>query len=399
MIQQDQDARPRRPPGREAELRLAPVPRDFLLHYKRPIRQPLDHWANQVLEQFTAVRASRPDDVRSLATAVNLAALIEVFRGAPESAKQLCQGQLLWIGRLLAKRRRRNLYELALQPWINLGRLYRLESDYTRAHRHFAMIGAYDSSHPVCLGPCSIDAAAWDWIKKENPAFREFVQTVLIFEPLKTFFAAGAHAEALAFVETHRDGVGRGLRDFLDEAEVISLCRLQRYEEAHVTASGLLEPAPMAIQLVYGLHSVVSLALGGEIPKARALCRKIAALVTLLDLSRGENPTLLRFLEHLAGWAEALGDPRIAANLHRNGFSRAISLNDQPSQLGYSEALIRLSEGTERAAWRQLRNKIFDHCLYAHIGQLERSSVQTRSEDTLIFGRLRAAIDQLFADV
>src|SRR5262249_31470723 len=157
----------------------------------------------------------QPQDYQGLAACMNLGALIEVLRGNRPNAQWICDAQLRWVARLAARSASASVLELALQPWVNYGRLLRLEGDYSAALRHFALAPAQRNKEPVALGPCYISREAWDHIVKADLTVPNFLWNVYVLESLKTYFMQMDFTSALMFIADQRHAVSDAAQEFL----------------------------------------------------------------------------------------------------------------------------------------------------------------------------------------
>src|SRR6187549_1724157 len=104
------------------------IPSDFLLIQDRLIRPPLKEWAKRICSGLQEELTRERTDFCRVASLLNLAALVETSHGNLANGKAICEAELSWLTRLAAQGYDRAVISsLALQPWINIGRVFRLE--------------------------------------------------------------------------------------------------------------------------------------------------------------------------------------------------------------------------------------------------------------------------------
>ena len=123
-------------------------------------------------------------------TALNNAALLFVHAGRSEVAEGICQSQLDWLKQLQAVLSETELSVMAVQPWVNLGRLYRRSRDYDRALPYFLALDTTRYGATVRFG-------LWD--VPVSDAFREAAEPIYIYENLRTHLQSGDLGRAIHF--------------------------------------------------------------------------------------------------------------------------------------------------------------------------------------------------------
>jgi len=141
---------------------------DTLLDTGRVIRLPFEEWVPEICAKLESAGS-----IEDTWAALNNAALVFVYARQPELARDICTHQLQWAGQ-------NELPELAIQPWINLGRLCRRAGHYEAALTHFC--GADD----------------------------RFSASAFIYETIRTYIQMGDLDRALSFAV--------GLREPLEPA-------------------------------------------------------------------------------------------------------------------------------------------------------------------------------------
>src|SRR6185503_15112106 len=134
------------------------LPSDSLLERGRVSRPPLRVWVANLLDNLA--EAERKSTAwPSVDGCMNNAALIAVYRGDLRGAEELCQIQLRWVANLMREHGPIAVGELVIQPWINIGRLRRIQRDYQAALRHFTLLVDTMVGESLRAGPITLDAA------------------------------------------------------------------------------------------------------------------------------------------------------------------------------------------------------------------------------------------------
>ena len=167
------------------------IPGDTIVDSGRVLRKPIKEWGCQLLAVIRSCSGKRPeiDTIVRGCTALNNAALLFAHAGRPEVAEGICQSQLDWLGRLRGELSETELSVMAIQPWVNLGRLYRRLCDYDRALPYFH---ALDARHGA-----TVRIGLWD--VPLSDAFREAAEPIYVYENLRTHLQSGDLGRAINF--------------------------------------------------------------------------------------------------------------------------------------------------------------------------------------------------------
>jgi len=168
------------------------IPVDTIVDSGRVLRRPLEDWSHQLLAVIRSCSRKRPEieTIVRGCTALNNAALLFAHAGRPEVAEGICQSQLDWLGRLRGTLSEPDLSVMAIQPWVNLGRLYRRSRDYDRALPYFQTLDTTRFEATVRFG-------VWDVPLSET--FREAAEPIYVYENLRTHLQSGDLDRALHF--------------------------------------------------------------------------------------------------------------------------------------------------------------------------------------------------------
>lgn len=250
--------------------------------------------------------------------ALNNAALVFVYGRQPGTARDICTHQLQWAGQ-------NELPELAVQPWINLGRLCRRAGDYEAALKYFEVGQAVSPASPA-----------------NQPA-----EPILIYETIRTYVQMGDPDRALAFAEGLREPLQPG-SDLLRTELMIQLL-LERH--ALTQLPSLLKKSSWP-QDAFGV-----------MVKHLYACSILFATGQQASCVSG----LERLLPHVQGWIDrsvclesrdirlAIETFRLAqrsgpATLHPPAWSVAFAAVMKSRDVLYATQLFRLSEGVAMAA-------------------------------------------------
>lgn len=183
-----------------------------LLPRARPRCQPLSLRVAEISDLArSASCGTNEQSLLSAAEAHNKAALIASDCGLTDLAQQLCwrQFDIFRTATPLAMR----TAKLALQPVVNLGRLFIRDGQGARAYQIFQSIfDAISVSALVIVDGRSVDFGRFAMQVESLPEVRRFLWTVLLADGTRALAKAGRWDEALRHVERYK-GIGRRMLD------------------------------------------------------------------------------------------------------------------------------------------------------------------------------------------
>lgn len=375
----------------------AVIPPDLLLEPGRPARLPLRAWARRVLGELPP-SARRPGGWAQLTACMNLAALIEVYRGSPARARELCERQLRWVSGLQRAHGVRATLPLAFAPCINLGRLSRIEGAPDEALARFALfaeLGRLGAGREVCLGPMVVDASTWAALIGERPALSADAEALHVVESLKTLLAGRDDARTLQFVATCRAEGVSGEVPYLDEAEVIALARLGRHGEALAVTDREAFQRGTYTPLVARLHRAAVLAASGYTLRARDGVEDVFARTPAVDPADIPDQRVLRYVHQVGRMARHVGMEDRARRFFELGLAGSRGFGDEPLELSFLEALLALGAGNDGASLEAARERLLRECLNVTLLRPRGLSAHSSAADDPVFAELRGAIEAL----
>jgi len=377
------------------DTRDAWLPSDTLAEQGRVRRPPLRAWASDLIARMNALE---PDDAGwpLLAECFNNTGLIEVYRGRPGAAAEVCAQQLQWAGRLVGRRGVMVAGEHLIQPSINLGRLRRIAGDHEAALAHFALVAETLSGRPVRLGDVEIDATSWQSLVRQESLFG-LLRNVYVVDSVKTYFVARDLPGAIDFLRRARALCGEESFPLLEEMELLTLAKLGRFEEA----AALLESEAWnaggfhkLLRVTYrvGLHAAL-----GNPARCQPLMEDLAARVLRMrGLDEPEDPCMVRYLHYLGGLASRLGLDARAAQLFRLGLRAAEHVDDVPCRLALLDALIDADVG-DRSDLEAARAALLADCLYVPLLRARGLSVDPAALFDPVFDALHGKLERATA--
>ncbi|TKC98158.1 hypothetical protein [Polyangium fumosum] len=341
------------------------LPPDTIAEHGRVRRPPLRAWASNLIDRMNALEPGNAGFL-CIEECSNNTGLIEVYRGRTGAAAEVCARQLDWAGRLVRQRGVMAAGERLLQPWINLGRLRRIAGDHEAALAHFALVVETLSGRPVRLGKVEIDAASWQALVQHR-SLSDLLRNVYVVDSVKTYFVARDLGGALDFLRRARSLCGEQPFPLLDEVELLTLARLEKFEEAAVllwSDAWNISGFHKLLRVTYrvGLHAA-----SGELSRCQRLIEDLAVRVPRMrGLAAPDDPCILRYLYYLGGLASRLGLDMRAAQIFRLGLGAAEHVDDVPCRLAFLDALIdtAVEDSVELAA---ARDALLRDCLYVPI--------------------------------
>jgi tetratricopeptide (TPR) repeat protein len=371
---------------------------ELLLESGRTSRPPLRTWARSLLDRLESGEAS-PASWSKVAVCMNNASLIEAFRGNSSGSQGLCELQLRCAENLLRFHDAATHADLVLQPWINLGRLLRIRGQYDRALEHFAVFLDVMQGRAPRLWPLQIDAPSWRKLAtaQSETSVLPLLKAVYIVDSMKVYFSARDVEGAARFLRQARVLLDGETHLLLDEAELITLARLGRYEDALALTerSGWQQDGySMLVRLTYRV-ALLS-ALGAE-DSARPLASRLAERVLAMDWSHPKDQRLLRYLHSLGNITREVGLEDVAERLWSTGLSASHQFKDVPLQLSFLESLLDLPEVADRAALSAERSTLLEECLYVPLLASRGLQANPLALQDPIFARLRQQLEAVAA--
>ncbi|MFL6449585.1 MAG: tetratricopeptide repeat protein [Bryobacteraceae bacterium] len=263
------------------------VPSDTVLDSGRVIRRPIEEWSRDLEGRISQLVGQEPklDAVDRGCSALNNAALVFVHAGLPAAAEDICQSQLAWINRHSGTLAPGQLKVLAIQPWINLGRLYRRSRDYNRAREYFRAIGS----------------------EEQTDDFRAGAEPAYVYESLRTYLQSGDLDEAIRFAEELTPSLLRG--SLMLKTELLIHIYLLRDDPTAVYPLINQMPWPedrFGPMSKYFYTAVALNAAGQKDSSVDALKRLIPAFISYLDRVQADSRDL-RFGIEMSSFAKCLG--------------------------------------------------------------------------------------------
>lgn len=340
---------------------------DLMIYHDRPIRLPLPAWSSYILDQLDKDRAA--DETLSLtyaqvSTYYNQAALIELNYGRMENALRLCLAHLQWLSLVVNETGQLELSELALQPWINLGRLDRFTGKPEASLEKFALLLKGKTKEELDLGRLTITARHWEAIARQNPNLYSFIETVYILESLKTHLKSKNYEAILRFREGSHVESFDNLKDFWAEARIVALCRVGRKSDALALIKEYTSKGKFWNWPIFHLHKAALLAALGDIREARERLEELAHVVEGFVVAEKPNLSKLFFALKVVTLLKSLGEVEAAYHLSQAGHLGATKINDEPLQFDFLINLVYLSaQECERKMWvERLRETAVNTC-------------------------------------
>jgi hypothetical protein len=296
----------------------------------RPIRRDLRTWACDITTSL--LDAARPAE--GIFASLNQAALVFTHLGDLASAEDICRRELEWVA--ARARHDRSLTGLALQPWVNIGRLRLLQADPELALRHFVFDLAQHETH---LGPVTVRRDDWDLLGRIHPGALDALHDACLYDAITALLALEDNGRVFTFLEAHDRAFGvPRLQSLLYEATLLGWTRLSAYD------SVLRLEVPPSIG-VYGgsvacFYRALGLAEMGQHEAALGLTARLIGSLLRPEVSSVRPATLLRYLDKLTCLAERLGrNDQWARGLAQRGLALSILHGDQVGQYRFLKYL------------------------------------------------------------
>ena len=167
------------------------IPLDTIMDTGRVLRNPISDWAKRLTPMIRSCSGEISfAKVQEGCAALNNAALVFVHAGMPEYSKEICHSQMDWLASFRTLFSDSQLSELAIHPWVNLGRLSRRSRNYDEALGYFL---ALDVS-------CHDSIVQFEqWSVPVSPSLRITAEPIYVYEILRTHMQSGDWIRALDF--------------------------------------------------------------------------------------------------------------------------------------------------------------------------------------------------------
>ncbi|MFT3772463.1 MAG: hypothetical protein QM820_44280 [Minicystis sp.] len=331
---------------------------------------------------------------------MNNTGLIEVYRGDLRAAEQVCQLHLRWVARLAGAHGVARCGGLALQAWINLGRLRRMAGDLEGALRHYALAVDALAERRAVLGPLTMEAADWGTFA-DRSSWLGILKSIYIGDSVKAYISARDLRGADDFLRRARALLGDEQNILIDEAEVFVQAGLGRFHEASaVLGRDIWSAAGGPGKLLRATYRAgLSGAVGDDIESTRGFVKELAARVQRAEnFERPTDQKILRYLHHLGGLAFRLELDETAIAIWQQGLRGARHCNDVPLRLSHLDSLLGCAGVGERAALEDERAEIARECLYVPLLKARGLAVDPAALADPIFAelheRLRAVAER-----
>jgi hypothetical protein len=372
-----------------------PISQDTLLEVGRVNRPPLLAFARAILDRLGKL-GWEPESWPEVAIGMNNASLVEALRGEMRRAEQLCLLQLAWAARLVREHGLQTAGDLALQPWVNLGRLRRLEGRHAEARRHFAFLPDLQQGRAIETGPICFDAAAFRELV-ESRTLTPFLTTVYVVDTMKTWSGAGDFSGALAFLTEARELVGQAPMPILDELQLITLANLGRYDEAMAVTERPTWQEDGFSKLCKVTYRVSLLAAVRSVEAAAPLAADLTAKVLRAGLEKPSDQRVLRYLHVLATLSGWLGQQEGAVALLRLGLNASRHFGDVPIELSFLEALLATAELPDRELLTAEREALLRTSLYAALARSRGVKPDAAAAASPLFQQIWDRLEQIAA--
>jgi hypothetical protein len=271
-----------------------------LLPQDRIPRRPLPAWSAElrvILEQAAVAR--RPLERCSLmAGAANNAALIASYVGDVATARELCELQACWQVRTARRAHAPSLSGLAVQPWVNLGRLDVLEGDWSTALARFQDLRQYQRGRPMILGATCIASDAWRSLHTTEEAFEEFLELVFVMDSLRALFLTKQYYAAVEMARALEATASERMQPFVQEGRIVAASMTGDHDTAIHVARAAAGRMSAWWRAAFQLRLIEATARAGHLDRARAsataLARTLAGITPAIWRRAQPLQTLLR---------------------------------------------------------------------------------------------------------
>ena len=363
---------------------------DFLLVQDLLCRPPLQSWARSIQEGLESEIGPGRQNSTHIASLLNLAAFVEILRGDKNAAKAICEAELAWVASLASKTAGSlTISALAIQPWINIGRLLRIDGRCQEALSHFDLVLKRPDREPLLLGPCRIQESEWEDLLASDVSLN--LWNVYLVDSLKTYFRCRRFDVALRFIAELREVEPRCHDNLLLEGQIISQIGLGDYERSYQLAKSRSDQDVLdtVVLMLYQAQCLTELDRHDDV---LTLTRDLKTFALLGGLDALSPSIAMRCLEKLGAVLERIEQKVQAAQVYVYAYRLAVTVNDQPHEISFLRALARQVRCEEKQKLEDMRLPLLKDCYYNDVLQSEGLSGQRWCE---AFGDLRSAVSMV----
>lgn len=356
-------------------------------------RRPLDAWARELAGDMAAALAETDvvGRARTVTGCGNAASLVLAHAGRLDDAERVVRAQVAWLQRGADRTGRGALLALAVQPWINLGRLHALRGRADAALRHYHDVRACRMDGPVTLAgravlPADWAAAGWDPAELER-----FGRSVRVIDGLRVLLPAGRWDRVREMADGEEDAGAAA--PFLREARWIALGRQGDAEAALALVEPALRGGGAWDRMVAHLRRAELLLLAGDGPRAEAVLGELVAVCGRMAGLEGLQLPPLLVVQALSALALRHAPSRDAFVLAERVAAGARRLDDEVMEI---EALRLLAAharpGAERDGHAAALRRRADETAYARLRPRAAAGTSFPAVDALL-ERMVAALE------
>ncbi|MFC9825744.1 hypothetical protein ACFWG6_39060 [Streptomyces erythrochromogenes] len=364
---------------------------DFVCHYPRGRRPPLTYWSEKLVESLQGRAPKGLNEYKNSASLLNKAALVFAYLGEQDKARQICEAELVWLANEadgLNLQDSAHLLRLAIDPWVNMGRLLGFQGNAKNALEYFAAVHSLNSSAQVHLGPCRLTSQIWKKVLESHPHMNEVTRSIYVIDSLKTLLQSQDYRGVLEFIKALNavecaamsapesralsNAVSSpGLRYLVNEGALIAKLRLGSHGEIAANARPSLIKADAYYESVLMLYRAeIDCAEGTR--NGSQISKKLAILVKGGLFDSVPPATMLRFIEKHGDLLEQVEERKLALGVYKKGLALARRLNDQIYEWEFLRALRRLAVSEEQQAeWDHAHRRLVGVCEYKVVCKAE----------------------------
>lgn len=329
------------------------------------VRLPLPRWSQQVLDLLQQSMGINPD-YGLISVCFNQAALLEFNFGRTERAFKLCYAHLEWLAELISRTGRLELAVQAFDPWLNLGRLERLTGKYALSLERFEILSQFSAQNETILGPLTLTTDHWQAIVNDRPDIEAFVRKACLTDILKTLLKSKQYRATLELIEeieeynSAQNVYNQNSYRLLLEAKFISLCRLERIEEAlelialyNLNTNLKSGTSNSLLNFSFGLHQIEILAISNDSQAAQNQAYNLAQQAQLFNYDKEPRLFKIALSLRLAKLLEALGLVELALSVARQGYAANLAMQDELFEAEFLRLLVLLEPDRVEKIGRQ----------------------------------------------
>lgn len=317
------------------------IPNGPLISYEELIHKDLQEWSRDLYQDMQTLRPKIQEDPSEACISLNQAALVSALLGDMESAMNMCHIQIKWLVNRASTQAMTASHLLSiLQPWINMGRLYNIQSKYNKAMSHFDMVDTIRNKAALDLMYVQVENDQLQELltcKDNGEMLHFFIWINYINEIIKLKIKSKDFSGGYHFLAQQKDASPFDFADLLMESEII----LSEYTGSYnVAISAIKKHRPKSAfgKLIFLYHLALAHHLNNADELAKKYCLRLASYLEY-TMSEANFIKLKKLMHYTGRLCTELGLESNSHSIFLKGYALGKNLRDHKYATMYALGL------------------------------------------------------------